>query len=239
MIVCLQAGNVHSGAFDPLAEAIDVAHRHGAWVHVDGAFGLWAAAAPALRHLVAGLAAANSWATDAHKTLNVPYDCGVAIVADRAAMRSVFGAHAPATSSPMTPDPVIPSRKFPSTLGARVVSPCGRPSAHLAGQASSTSSKAWQATLARWRTVSPRSTAREVVNEVVYTQVCVAFGDDQRTRAVTAHLIADGTAWMSGSRWHDRDVLRVSVSNWSTDDEDVRRSVEAVRRAVAATGGSS
>ena len=94
VIVCLQAGNLHSGAFDPFADAIEVAHRHGAWVHVDGAFGLWAAAVPSLRHLVTGIGAADSWATDAHKTLNVPYDCGVAIVADRAAMRAAMGVHA-------------------------------------------------------------------------------------------------------------------------------------------------
>jgi glutamate/tyrosine decarboxylase-like PLP-dependent enzyme len=94
LIVCLQAGNVHSGAFDPLEAAIEVAHQHGAWVHIDGAFGLWAAAAPSLRHLTTGLAGADSWTTDAHKTLNVPYDCGIAIVADPVAMRSTFGAHA-------------------------------------------------------------------------------------------------------------------------------------------------
>jgi glutamate/tyrosine decarboxylase-like PLP-dependent enzyme len=90
-IVCLQAGNLHSGAFDPLREAVAVAHRHGAWVHVDGAFGLWAAATPSLRHLTDGLADADSWATDAHKTLNVPYDCGISIVADPTALRTAMG----------------------------------------------------------------------------------------------------------------------------------------------------
>ena len=92
-IVCLQAGNVHSGAYDPFTEAIEVAHRHGAWVHVDGAFGLFAAAAPAYRHLTEGLAGADSWATDAHKTLNVPYDCGLAIVRDPAAVKAAMGMH--------------------------------------------------------------------------------------------------------------------------------------------------
>jgi len=91
VIVCLQAGNVHSGSFDPFAAAIEVAHSRGAWVHVDGAFGLWAAACPELQHLVGGLAGADSWGTDAHKTLNVPYDCGLAIVADPTALRSAFG----------------------------------------------------------------------------------------------------------------------------------------------------
>jgi len=238
VIVCLQAGNVHSGAFDPLTETIDVAHRHGAWVHVDGAFGLWAAAAPALSHLVAGLAGADSWTTDAHKTLNVPYDCGVAIVADRAALRSVFGAHA---SYLITDDtgPGDPLEKVPEySRRARGV-PVWAALRSL-GRAGVVDLVEGLAGHARAMADGLASIdGAEVVNDVVYTQVCVAFGDDQRTRAVTAHLIADGTAWMSGSRWHDRDVLRVSVSNWSTDDEDVRRSVEAVRRAVAETGGSS
>jgi glutamate/tyrosine decarboxylase-like PLP-dependent enzyme len=234
VIVCLQAGNVHSGAFDPLAEAIDVAHRHGAWVHVDGAFGLWAAAAPALSHLVTGLAGADSWTTDAHKTLNVPYDCGVAIVADRVALRSVFGAHASYLitddSGPGDPLEKVPeysrrARGVPVWAALRSLGRAGVVSLveGLAGHA--------RALAEGIATID----GAEVVNDVVYTQVCVTFGDDQRTRAVTAHLIADGTAWMSGSRWQDRDVLRISVSNWSTDGEDVRRSVEAVRRAVAAT----
>jgi glutamate/tyrosine decarboxylase-like PLP-dependent enzyme len=234
VIVCLQAGNVHSGAFDPLTEAIDVAHRHGAWVHVDGAFGLWAATSPALSHLVTGLAGADSWATDAHKTLNVPYDCGVAIVADRMAMRMAFGTRASYLiiddSGPGDPLEKVPefsrrARGVPVWAALRSLGRAGVVDLveRLAGHA---------------RAIAEGIAGidgAEVVNDVVYTQVCVAFGDDQRTRAVTAQLIADGIVWMSGSRWHGKDVLRVSVSNWTTDDEGVRRSVEAVRRAVAAT----
>ena len=236
VIVCLQAGNVHSGAFDPLTEAIDVAHRHGAWVHVDGAFGLWAATSPALRHLVGGLAGADSWATDAHKTLNVPYDCGIAIVADRMAMRMAFGAHASYLiiddTGPGDPLEKVPefsrrARGVPVWAALRSLGRAGVANLieRLAGHA---------------RAIAEGIAGidgAEVVNDVVYTQVCIAFGSDQRTRAVTAQLIADGTVWMSGSRWHGKDVLRVSVSNWSTDAEDVRRSVDAVRRAVAATAG--
>jgi glutamate/tyrosine decarboxylase-like PLP-dependent enzyme len=236
VIVCLQAGNVHSGAFDPLTEAIDVAHRHGAWVHVDGAFGLWAATSPALSHLVTGLAGADSWATDAHKTLNVPYDCGVAIVADRMAMRMAFGTHASYLiiddSGPGDPLEKVPefSRRARGVPVWAALRSLGR-----AGVANLVERMAGHA-----RAIAEGIAGidgAEVVNDVVYTQVCVAFGSDQRTRAVTAQLIADGTVWMSGSRWHGKDVLRVSVSNWSTDDEDVRRSVDAVRRAVAATAG--
>jgi glutamate/tyrosine decarboxylase-like PLP-dependent enzyme len=233
-IVCLQAGNLHSGAFDPFTEAIEVAHAHGAWVHVDGAFGLWAAAAPRLRHLTVGVAGADSWATDAHKTLNVPYDCGVAIVADRVAMRSALGVHASYLvadeSGPGDPLEKVPefSRRARGVTVWAALRSLGRSGVadlveRLAGHA---------------RAIAAGIAAIEeadIVNEVDYTQVCVTFGTDERTRAVTAHLIADGTAWMSGSRWHDRDVLRVSVSNWSTDDDDVRRSVDAVRRAVTAT----
>jgi glutamate/tyrosine decarboxylase-like PLP-dependent enzyme len=234
VIVCLQAGNVHSGAFDPLTEAIDVAHRHGAWVHVDGAFGLWAATSPALCHLVTGLAGADSWATDAHKTLNVPYDCGIAIVADRMAMRMAFGTHASYLiiddSGPGDPLEKVPefSRRARGVPVWAALRSLGR-----SGVANLVERMAGHA-----RAIAEGIAGidgAEVVNDVVYTQVCVAFGSDQRTRAVTAQLIADGTVWMSGSRWHGKDVLRVSVSNWSTDDEDVRRSVEAVRRAVAAT----
>ena len=105
LIVCLQAGNVHSGGYDPLGEAIDLAHRYGAWVHVDGAFGLWAAASPRLRHLTAGMVRADSWATDAHKTLNVPYDCGMAIVADTDAMYAAMGMHAAYLIQDERPDP--------------------------------------------------------------------------------------------------------------------------------------
>ena len=113
IIVCLQAGNLHSGAFDPFEEAVTMAHRRGAWVHVDGAFGLWAGASPLLRPLVRGMEAADSWATDAHKTLNVPYDCGIAIVAQPAALRSALGAHADYMISDSNPGPGDPYEKVP------------------------------------------------------------------------------------------------------------------------------
>jgi glutamate/tyrosine decarboxylase-like PLP-dependent enzyme len=236
LIVSLQAGNVHSGAFDPFPEAVEVAHRHSAWVHVDGAFGLWAAAAPSLRHLVAGLAGADSWATDAHKTLNVPYDCGLAIVADRSAMRATLGVHASYLildeTGPGDPFERVPefsrrARGVPVWAALRSLGRTGIVDLveRLVRQA--------QALADGIAGIG----GAEVVNDVDYTQVCVTFDDDETTRGVTARLIADGTVWMSGSRWHDRDVLRISVSNWSTNDEDVRRSIDAVRSAVAAVDG--
>jgi glutamate/tyrosine decarboxylase-like PLP-dependent enzyme len=230
-ILCLQAGNVHSGAFDPLGEATALAHRHGAWVHVDGAFGLWAAASPRLAHLVAGLDTADSWATDAHKTLNVPYDCGVAIVARPRAVRDAMGVQASylvQAEGPGDPFDRVPelSRRARGVPVWAALRQLGR-----TGVADLVERLARHA-----RAIADGIAAvdgAEVLNDVVFTQVCAAFGTDGRTREVTARLLADGTTWMSGSRWRDRDVLRVSVSNWSTDQADVAAAVAAVRRAAA------
>jgi glutamate/tyrosine decarboxylase-like PLP-dependent enzyme len=234
VIVCLQAGNVHSGAFDPFPEANEVAHRHGAWVHVDGAFGLWAAAAPSVRRLAEGLGAADSWGTDAHKTLNTPYDCGIAIVADRTAMRLAMGVHASylvaddsGAGDPQDKVPELSRRARGVPVWAALRS-LGRSGVAALVEGLVEHARALADGIAG-------VDGARVVNDVDYTQICVTFGSDERTRAVTARLIADGTVWMSGSRWHDQDILRISVSNWYTDDDDVRRSVDAVRRAVAAT----
>jgi glutamate/tyrosine decarboxylase-like PLP-dependent enzyme len=232
-IVCLQAGNLHSGAFDPLGAAIELAHRHDAWVHVDGAFGLWAAASPRLRHLIEGYQAADSWATDAHKTLNVPYDCGLAIVAtprwlrDAMGMRASYLIHDEGPGDPLDKVPELSRRARGVPVWAALRS-LGR-----SGVADLVDGLVRNA-----RAIADGIAAidgAEVLNDVVFTQVCAAFGDDARTHAVTAGIIADGTAWMSGSRWQDREVLRVSVSNWSTDADDVAASVDAVRRVAAAT----
>src|SRR5450631_147164 len=231
VIVCLQAGNVHSGSFDPFAAAIEVAHSRGAWVHVDGAFGLWAAACPELQHLVGGLAGADSWGTDAHKTLNVPYDCGLAIVADPTAMRSTFGVHASYLIADES-GPGDPHEKVPElSRGARGVPVwAALRSLGRSGVAELVAGLARNAHAIADGIASIEGA--EILNEVVYTQVCVSFADDENTRAVTARLLADGTTWMSGSRWRGRDIVRISVSTWSTDDEDVRRSIDAVRRAA-------
>jgi glutamate/tyrosine decarboxylase-like PLP-dependent enzyme len=231
-IVCLQAGNLHSGAFDPIAVATAVAHEYGAWVHVDGAFGLWAAASPTLRAALTGYETADSWATDAHKTLNVPYDCGIAIVARPAALRAAMGVHTSyliadeaGAGDPLEKVPELSRRARGVPVWAALRS-LGR-----SGVADLVDGLARQARAlaAGIGTIA----GAEVCNDVAFTQVCVSFGDDARTRAVTERLIKDGTVWMTGSRWRGRDVLRISVSNWSTDDEDVRTSVAAVRRAAS------
>lgn len=229
-LVALQAGNVHSGAFDPFTPAIEAAHRHGAWVHVDGAFGLWAAASPSYRHLMTGAADADSWATDAHKTLNVPYDCGLAIVRDPAAVRAAMGMHGDYLIHDVAGEPFdkVPEisrrgRAFPVWAVLRSLGRSGVTDLvdRLCRHAR------------RFAEEIATIPGAEVLNDVVYTQVCVSFGSDEETEAVVARMLEDGTAWMTGSRWHGRSVLRVSVSSWATTDQDVERSVAALRRAAA------
>ena len=230
LVVCLQAGNLHSGSFDPLREAVDLAHRYGAWVHVDGAFGLWAAASPAYRPLVAGYERADSWTTDAHKTLNVPYDSGLAIVADGQALYAAMGAHAAYLIQDERPDPLagVPefsrrARGFPVWAALRSL---GR---HGVAEMVERFCRHAQ----RFATGLEQIDGVSVVNDVVFTQVSVSFGSDELTRAVADRLLADGTAWMTPSTWHGQTILRISVSNWRTTDDDVDRTVAAVRRVVA------
>jgi glutamate/tyrosine decarboxylase-like PLP-dependent enzyme len=226
-IVVLQAGNVHSGAFDPFPEAIAAAHGAGAWVHVDGAFGLWAAASPSHRHLVAGVERADSWTTDAHKTLNVPYDCGLVVVRDAAALRASMGMHGAylihdELGEPFDKVPEISrrGRAFPVWAVLRALGRSGV--ADLVDRLCRHAS-----TFASGLGDIPHA---EVLNDVDFTQVCVSFGSDARTEEVVRRLLEDGTAWMTGSTWHERSVLRISVSSWSTTDHDVERSLDAVRR---------
>ena len=229
-IVCLQAGNVHSGAFDPFEASITAAHDAGAWVHVDGAFGLFAAASPARRHLVAGHDAADSWATDAHKTLNVPYDCGLAIVRDRAALRAAMGMHGDylihdAAGEPFDKVPEISRRGRAFPVWA-VLRSLGRDGVAALVDGFCEHARTFADGIAAIE-------GAEVLNDVEFTQVCATFGDDDRTRDMVEAMLADGTAWTTGSRWRGRAVLRVSVSNWSTTTEDVEASLAALRRAAA------
>jgi glutamate/tyrosine decarboxylase-like PLP-dependent enzyme len=235
VIVCLQAGNLHSGAFDPMREAVSIAHEHDAWVHVDGAFGLWAAASPSLRGGLDGVDTADSWATDAHKTLNVPYDCGVAIIARPDVARASLGAHtayliqdAAGAADPydLVPEMSRRARGVPVWAALRQL---GRSGVISLVDGLAANARALANGLSAFPGVS-------VLNDVVFTQVSLAFGSDERTRAVTRRLIDDGAIWMSGSHWRDRDILRISVSNWSTDVDDVAFSIAAVERAMADAG---
>ena len=233
-IVCLQAGNVHSGAFDPLAEAIDLAHRHGAWVHVDGAFGLWAAASTSLRSLTTGLERADSWATDAHKTLNVPYDNGLAIVADGAALYAAMSERAPYLIQDERPDPFDTVPEFSRRARGFTVW------AALRFLGRSGVAEMVERFCARARRFADGLAAMEgvtVLHDVVYTQVCVSFGPDDVTREAARRLLAEGTAWMTPSTWHGRAVLRISISSWRTTEADVDRTLQAIRKVLAEVRG--
>ena len=228
-IVILQAGNVHSGAFDPFGPAIEAAHRHGAWVHVDGAFGLFAGASPRTRHLVDGYEAADSWTTDAHKTLNVPYDCGIAIVRDRGALSAAMSMHGEylirdAAGDPFEFVPELSRRGRGITVWA-VMRALGRSGLAALVDGFCRNAASFAAGIAE-------IDGATVENDVVFSQVCASFGSDERTEEVTRRLLADGTAWMSGSRWRGKSVLRISVCNWSTTGDDVRRSLESLRDAA-------
>ena len=227
VLVVLQAGNIHSGAFDPFVETVEAAHRHGAWVHVDGAFGLWAGASPAYRHLVRGYEGADSWATDAHKTLNVPYDSGLCIVRDAPALQAAMGAHGAYLARDETCQPLdkVPelSRRGRAIPVWAVLRCLGRDGIADLVERLCRHATAFAEAL---RTI-PGVT---VLNDVVFTQVCATFGSDDRTDEVVRRLLEDGTTWMTGSTWHGQRVLRISVSNWSTTEGDVDRCMAVVRK---------
>jgi glutamate/tyrosine decarboxylase-like PLP-dependent enzyme len=198
---------------------------------VDGAFGLWAAAVPELSGLTAGLAQADSWATDAHKSLNVPYDCGVVIVRDKQALRSAMGVNASYLIQ-AADGAADPSQKVPELSRRARGVPVWAALKSLGSDGVAEQIRRLAAAAAQLAEKLAALDGVEVLNDVGFTQVSVAFGDDSTTRDVAARLIADGTVWMSGSRWHGREVLRISVSNWTTDADDVATAVEAVRAAL-------
>lgn len=233
-IVCAQVGEVNSGCVDPVGEIADIAHRYGAWVHVDGAFGLWAAASPRLRHLVAGVERADSWASDAHKWLNVPYDCGLVFVsrpeAHRAAMLDAWAPYLPPGAAEER-DPIewVPelsrrARSLPVWAALRTLGRAGvadlieRCCAHA---------HTFADRLAELPGV-------EILNDVVLNQVLVRFGDDDSaTQKVITRLQEGGECWFGGSIWRGVAVMRISVASWRTTGDDVTRAIEAIRVAAA------
>ncbi len=234
-ILCTQAGNVNTGACDPFEPLVAAAHEQGAWVHVDGAFGLWAAACPAHAHLVRGMAEADSWATDAHKWLNVPYDSGLALVRDAQALRAAMAISAdylPTESEFRNPSDYTPelSRR------ARGVD---------VWAALRTLGRSGVAELVARCCAHARRFAEElcaagcpVLNDVVLNQVLVSFGDAGTTRRVIAALQHEGSCWAGPTVWQGQTAMRLSVSSWATTDEDVTRSLAAVRRVVNACASS-
>ena len=228
-ILCVQAGNVNTGAFDPFEALIEQAHRGGAWVHVDGAFGLWAKAAPSLRHLAAGLERADSWATDAHKWLNVPYDSGLAFSRDADALSAsmaVTAEYLPSESPHRNPCDFTPelSRRARGVEVWAALRSLGK-----TGLAELFERNCRQA---RRFAEGLRGAGHRVLNDVVLNQVLVAFGDAARTRGVIAALQGEGTCWCGPTVWQGRTAMRISVSCWATTDEDVERSLDAMLRAA-------
>jgi glutamate/tyrosine decarboxylase-like PLP-dependent enzyme len=240
LIVCLQAGNVNTGSFDPLGEAIKLirARRPGAWVHVDGAFGLWAAVSPQLRRLTDGHEGADSWATDGHKWLNVPYDCGYAFVRDPEAHAAALSAHGAAylvygtaerDEFSWVPEFSRRARGFATyaairSLGrtgvAELIETCCRLARRMADG------------------LRAAGDGIEVLNDVVLDQVLVRFAGpdsvdaDARTREVIRRVQEDGTCWLAGTTWHGLAAMRISIVNWATTDDDVDRSLAAILRAA-------
>jgi len=241
-IVCAQSGNVNSGAFDPLREIADATNEIGAWLHVDGAFGLWAAASPTISHYLDGHTGAQSWATDAHKWLNVPYDCGLVFVRDpeahRAAM-AVTAAYLVRGAEAYNAYDYVPESSRQArglsvytalrTLGrsgvAALVERCCAQARRMADRLSAAS-------------------GASILNDVVLNQVLVRFAAaaddgpsaDKRTQAVIDAVQRDGTCWLGGTTWHGVGAMRISVSNWSTSEADIDQSAEAILRCAASEG---
>ena len=226
-IVCTQAGNVNTGAFDPVGEVCEKVHAAGAWVHVDGAFGLWAAASPALARLMAGVENADSWATDAHKWLNVPYDCGLAFARDPDALRAAMAITAdylPAAVPQRRPSDFTPelSRRARGIEVWAALKSLGRQG--LAEMIERSCRHARRFADGLW------AAGFQVLNDVVLNQVLVVFGDAERTDRVIAELQTEGTCWCGSTVWQGRTAMRISVSCWATSEADVEKSLEAMLR---------
>jgi glutamate/tyrosine decarboxylase-like PLP-dependent enzyme len=233
-IVCLQAGNVNTGAFDPFEPLIARAHEQGAWVHVDGAFGLWAKAAPSRAPLARGFEQADSWATDAHKWLNVPFDSGLAFVRDANALQAAMAITAeylPTESADRNPSDFTPelSRRARGTEVFAALHSLGR-----AGLAELFERNCAQA---RRFAQGLASAGYEVLNEVVLNQVLVAFGDAAQTLRTIAALQEEGTCWCGGTVWQGRTAMRISVCSWATTDGDVEKSLAAMVRIARSQKG--
>jgi glutamate/tyrosine decarboxylase-like PLP-dependent enzyme len=232
-IVCVQAGNVNTGAFDPIGEIGARARAAGAWVHVDGAFGLWARVSPELRALCAGIDQADSWATDAHKWLNVPYDSGLAFVRDADALRaamSVSAAYLPSSPGQRAPSDFTPelSRRARGVDVWAALASLGRTGvAQLVDRC---------CRHARRFAEGLRTEGFRILNDVVLNQVLVSFGDARMTRDVIAEVQREGTCWCGVTEWQGETAMRISVSSWATTDADVEISLEAMRRVARHCG---
>ena len=233
-IVCTQAGNVNSGAFDPVGAVCDAVRAGDVWVHVDGAFGLWARASGRLAELAAGVERADSWATDAHKWLNVPYDSGLAIVRDAGMLRGAMSVQADYLPDRASRDPFEftpeTSRRMRGLEVWAAVASLGRDGLEELVERNCRQARRFAAGL--------RDAGCEIFNDVVLNQVLVAFGDDRATTEVIRGVQREGTCWCGGTQWNGRAAMRISVSSWATTDDDVERSLAAILRVADAVRGS-
>lgn len=226
-IICTQAGNVNTGSFDPIGDICDIAHRSGAWVHVDGAFGLWASASPVLCHLTEGAEKADSWATDGHKWLNVPYDSGIALVCDphplKAAM-AITAEYLPTSAPHRNPSDFTPelSRRARGIEVWAALRHLGR------GGVADMIERCCRH--ARRFADGFNSSGYRVLNNVVLNQVLVSFGNPEKTKKVIAGIQQDGTCYCGGTVWQGQEAMRISVSSWATTEEDVEKSLTAMLR---------
>ena len=231
-IVSAQAGNVNTGSFDPLEEITELAHKRDAWVHVDGAFGMWAAASEKLRHLARGAEHADSWAVDGHKWLNVPYDCGLAICAHPAAHRGAMGLSAAylghskreRDNFDLTPEFSRRARGFTVYTALR----------HLGRKGVGDLIERGCARARQMAELLRKQPGVKILNDVVLNQVLVRFHDsDEATRAVIERVQQDGTCWLGGTTWHGVAAMRISVSNWSTSEKDAELSAASIANAAS------
>jgi glutamate/tyrosine decarboxylase-like PLP-dependent enzyme len=225
-VICLQAGNVNTGAFDPIEEITARLEGSGAWIHVDGAFGLWAAVSPSRQHLVSGIEKADSLATDAHKWLNVPYDSGLVIVRDKRALNAAMSASAAYLVEGETRDPHL----FVPEMSRRARAVEIWAALRSLGRAGLADLIDRSCEHARHFAEGLQKGGYEVLNEVVLNQVLVSFGTAEVTRKVIARIQEDGTCWCGGTVWQGKTAMRISVSSWATTDQDVTASLRAMLR---------
>jgi glutamate/tyrosine decarboxylase-like PLP-dependent enzyme len=225
-IICVQAGNVNTGVFDPAAEICDIARASDSWVHVDGAFGLWAAACPDRAHLAAGIPAAHSWATDAHKWLNVPYDSGIVFVRDPQHLKAPMSSRAAYLIAGDTREP----SHFTPELSRRARGVEIWAALRSLGRSGLADLIERNCRYARRFAEGLKNAGYHVLNEVVLNQVLVSFGGPEQTREVVRRVQEDGTCWCGATEWQGHSAMRISVSSWATTEEDVERSLQAIIR---------
>jgi glutamate/tyrosine decarboxylase-like PLP-dependent enzyme len=229
-IVCTQAGNVNSGGFDPIAEICEQAHEAGAWVHVDGAFGLWASATPARAHLTKGVNTADSWATDAHKWLNVPYDSGLAFVRDPEALRAALRL----TAAYLPQSDIREPSQFTPELSRRARGVEVWAALRSMGRSGMADLIERNCQYATRFAEGLQAAGYTILNDVVLNQVVVTFGDAETNKRVVAGIQEDGTCWCGPTNWRGQSAMRISVSSWATTEEDVEQSLAAMLRVAEA-----